>query len=157
SRLLDGVRGEKKRPGEFRSCPVFIGRADQSVSEARFVPPCHTKLDPLLKDFEKFINTERDLPIVVQLALAHYQFETIQPFMDGNGRLGRLLITLMLCERGRLPQPLLYLSAFFEKHDQAYKDHLLEVSRRGAWVEWIRFFAQGIAEQAKDAASRARK
>jgi Fic family protein len=155
ARLLQGVRGANLRPGEFRNCGVMIGRADQGFDDARFVPPCHTMLTPLLDDFERFINVERSLPIVVQLALAHYQFETIHPFMDGNGRLGRLLITLMLCERGRLPQPLLYLSAFFERHDQEYKDSLLEVSRRAAWNEWISFFARGVAEQSRDAASRA--
>jgi Fic family protein len=97
------------------------------------------------------------LPLVVQLALAHYQFEAIHPFMDGNGRIGRLLITLMLCERGCLPQPLLYLSAYLERHDARYKDHLLWVSQRGAWNEWIEFFASGVAEQATDAVARARR
>lgn len=155
ARLLQGVRGENRRPGEFRACGVMIGRASQTFDQARFVPPCHTVLPQLLDDFERFINEERSLPIVVQLALAHYQFETIHPFMDGNGRLGRLLIPLMLCERGRLPQPLLYLSAFFERRDQEYKDHLLEVSRRGTWSEWISFFARGVAEQARDGATRA--
>jgi Fic family protein len=155
ARLLQGVRGENLRPGEFRNCGVMIGRAGQRYEDARFVPPCHTMLTPLLDDFERFINLERSLPIVVQLALAHYQFETIHPFTDGNGRLGRLLITLLLCQRKRLPQPLLYLSAFFERHDQEYKGHLLEVSRRAAWHEWISFFARGVAEQARDAAARA--
>ena len=154
--LLQGVRGESKRPGEFRQCGVMIGRAGQSQATARFVPPCHTELTPLLTDFERFINTERSMPIVVQLALAHYQFETIHPFMDGNGRLGRLLITLMLCERGALPQPLLYLSAYLEKNEQEYKDRMLEVSRRAAWRDWIAFFASGVASQARDAATRAR-
>ena len=87
--LMEGVRGGDRRPGKFRQCGVFIGRSEQSYVEARFVPPCHSELDPLLKDFEKFINVERNLPVVVQLALAHYQFETIHPFMDGNGRVGR--------------------------------------------------------------------
>ncbi len=155
ARLLHEVRGGEKRPGEFRRCGVMIGRHGQSFEDARFVPPAHTALDPLLRDFERFLNAPGDLPVVVQLALAHYQFEAIHPFMDGNGRVGRLLITLMLCERGTLPQPLLYLSAFFERNDQAYKDHLLEVSRRGAWADWLRFFAQGVAEQARDAARRA--
>jgi Fic family protein len=155
ARLLQGVRGENRRPGEFRNCGVMIGRAGQGYADARFVPPCHTMLRPLLDDLERFINLERSLPIVVQLALAHYQFEAIHPFMDGNGRLGRLLITLMLCERKRLPQPLLYLSAFFERHDQEYRDRLLEVSRRAQWNEWISFFARGVAEQARDAAGRA--
>src|SRR5262249_3804724 len=97
------------------------------------------------------------LPVVLQLALMHYQFETIHPFNDGNGRVGRLLITLMLCERGCLPEPLLYLSAFFEQHRQEYYDGLLEVSRRGAWNEWLSFFAHGVANQARDATARARQ
>jgi Fic family protein len=115
----------------------------------------HTTLEPMLRDLERFLNAPGDLPVVVQLALAHYQFETLHPFMDGNGRLGRLLITLMLCERRVLPQPLLYLSAFLERRDQDYKDGMLEVSRRGAWTEWVRFFALGVAEQARDAVERA--
>jgi Fic family protein len=155
ARLLERVRGGDKRPGEFRSCDVLIGRQGQSFAQARFVPPMHGTLDPLLRDFERFLNNPGELPVVVQLALAHYQFEAIHSFMDGNGRVGRLLITLMLCERAVLPQPLLYLSAFFERHDQEYKDHLLEVSRHSAWAEWIQFFARGVAEQARDAARRA--
>lgn len=153
-RLMTGVRGGDKRPGEFRNRAVMIGRPGQSFAQARFVPPHQASLDPLLNDFERFLNAPGDLPIVAQLALAHYQFEVIHPFLDGNGRLGRLLITLMLCERKILPQPLLYLSAFFEKHSQAYRDHLLHVSQRGAWNEWIEFFATGVAEQAQDAVSR---
>lgn len=119
-----------------------------------FVPPIHTSLNPLLRDLERFLNNPGNLPVVVQLAWAHYQFESIHPFMDGNGRVGRLLITLMLCEQGVLPQPLLYLSAFFEQHDQEYKDRMLEVSWRGAWNEWIAFFARGVTEQARDAVKR---
>lgn len=136
---------------------MIIGHPGQPAAKARFVPPHHADLDPLLRDFEKFLNTPGELPLVVQLALAHYQFEAIHPFMDGNGRIGRLLITLMLCERGCLPQPLLYLSAYLERHDAKYKDHLLWISLRGAWNEWIEFFARGVAEQAADAVVRARR
>lgn len=155
-RLLEGVRGQEKRPGQFRQCPVLIGRRGQSFDSARFVPPHFTALEPLLRDFERFLNEPGEVPLIVQLAAVHYQFECIHPFMDGNGRVGRLLIMLMLCERGYLPHPLLYLSAYLEQHDQEYKDHLLEVSRRGAWLEWIGFFARGIKEQADDAVRRAR-
>jgi Fic family protein len=154
-RLMHGVRGENKRPGQFRNCDVMLGRPGQSWDDARFTPPMHTALDPLLRDFERFLNDSGGLPVVVQVAVAHYQFETIHPFMDGNGRLGRLLTTLMLCERRVLPQPLLYLSAFLERHSQEYKDAMLEVSRRAAWGEWVRFFARGVAEQARDAVDRA--
>ncbi len=155
--LLQGVRGAEKRPGEIRSRPVFLGQSGQTIEAARFVPPCHTALGPLLADFVRFLREGRSLPLVVQLALMHYQFETLHPFNDGNGRVGRLLITLMLCERECLPQPLLYLSAFFERHRQEYYDLLLAVSRRGAWGEWVAFFARGVAEQARDAALRARR
>jgi Fic family protein len=155
--LLRGVRGGDKRPGEIRSRPVLLGRAGQTYEDARFVPPCHTALEPLLQEFVRFLREERSLPVILQLALMHYQFETIHPFNDGNGRVGRLLITLMLCERGCLPQPLLYLSAFFEQHRQEYYDRLLDVSRRGAWNDWLSFFATGVAEQARDANARARR
>jgi Fic family protein len=152
---MEGVRGGDRKPGEFRSCDVMIGRKGQTLEDARFVPPVHAALQPLLRDFERFLHKPGDLPLVVQLALMHYQFETIHPFTDGNGRIGRLLITLMLCERGVLPQPLLYLSAYFERHAEEYRDCLLEVSRQAAWAQWLRFFARGVAEQARDAARRA--
>ena len=156
-RLMTGVRGSEKRPGQLRNCPVLIGNQGQTFEAARFVPPSHEQLPALMADFEKFLNSPGELPIVVQLALAHYQFEAIHPFMDGNGRIGRLLLTLMLCERGCLPQPLLYLSAYLERNDEEYKDHLLNISRRGSWTDWIRFFAIGVEEQALDAANRARR
>ncbi len=155
--LMEGVRGGEKRPGQLRDRAVLLGRAGQTFEDARFVPPCHTRLRPLIDDFVRFLRDERSLPPVVQLALVHYQFETIHPFNDGNGRVGRLLITLMLCERGILPEPLLYLSAFFEQHRQEYYDHLLDVSRRGAWGEWIAFVATGVAEQSRDAIARSRR
>jgi Fic family protein len=152
--LMEGVRGGNKRPGEFRQCDVRIGRQGESWDDSRFVPPAHTALTPILRDFERFLNTPGGRPVVVDMALMHYQFETIHPFMDGNGRIGRLLFTLLLCERGLLPQPLLYLSAYLEQHNDEYREHLLAVSQRGAWAEWIRFLAQGVTEQARDAATR---
>jgi Fic family protein len=154
-RLMEGVRGGEKRPGHFRECPVMIAHSGQTFADARFVPPAHTALDALLRDFERFLNDPGGLPVIAQLALTHYQFEALHPFMDGNGRVGRLLISLLLGARGELAQPLLYLSAYLERHDRAYKDHLLAVSRRGAWEEWIAFFARGVAEQARDAVRRA--
>ena len=144
--LVEGVRGQEKRPGEFRDCQAGIGREGQSFADMRFVPPTHLAMPSHLRDFEAFLNNPGDIPLLVQLALAHYQFETIHPFKDGNGRIGRLMITLLLCERGCLPAPLLYLSAFFERHERAYKDHLLRVSQKGAWGEWI-----GFLDQARDA------
>jgi Fic family protein len=153
--LMEGVCGGNKRPGEFRPCDVRIGRHTESWDDSRFIPPAHTALTPILRDFERFLNTPGDRPVVVDMALMHYQFETTHPFMDGNGRMGRLLFTLLLCERGLLPQPLLYLSAYLEQHNDEYRDHLLAVSQRGAWSDWIRFLARGVTEQARDAATRA--
>ena len=154
--LVEGVRGLEKRPGEFRDCQAGIGREGQSFADMRFVPPTHDAMKSHLRDFEAFLNNPGDIPLLVQFALAHYQFETIHPFKDGNGRIGRLMITLLLCERGCLPEPLLYLSAFFERHEKAYKDHLLRVSQKGSWGDWIGFFAEGVADQARDAVLRAR-
>lgn len=155
--LLQGVRGADKRPGEIRDRPVLIGQKGQTVETARFVPPCHTQPRPLLDDFIRFLREPAAMPLVLQLALMHYQFETIHPFNDGNGRIGRLLITLILCQRGVLPEPLLYLSAFFESNRQDYYECLLNVSRHAAWNDWFRFFATGIVEQTQDAIVRSRK
>ncbi len=155
--LLEGVRGGEKRPGEVRDRSVLIGRTGQTYETARFVPPCHTALQPLLVNLVEFLRGGGGLPVLVQIALAHYQFETIHPFNDGNGRVGRLLVTLMLCERGVLPEPLLYLSGFFEQNRAEYYDGLLNVSRRGAWNEWLAYFAFGVTTQAHDAAARARR
>ena len=156
-RLLRGVRGEEHRPGEFRDRQNFIGSPGQSVNEARFVPPPVTEMHKALHEFETYLSTPSELPVLVQLALVHYQFETIHPFMDGNGRIGRLLITLLLCERACLAQPLLYLSGYFERNRDAYMDHLLRLSQRGNWLEWVNFFVRGVAEQSKDAIERADK
>ena len=152
--LLDDVRGGDKQPGLIRTRDVRIGGND--AEESRFVPPTHTQLPALLVDFVQFLRSDRSFPAVAELALMHYQFESIHPFNDGNGRVGRLLISLMLCERGILPEPLLYLSAFFEKNRQEYYDRLLEVSRAADWSGWLRFFARGVAEQATDATKRTR-
>ncbi len=154
--LMEGVRGGEKRPGRLRDRAVLIGQT-LDFELARFVPPCHTQLAPLMRDFIDFLREHRSLSVVVQLALAHYQFESIHPFNDGNGRVGRLLITLMLCEREVLPQPLLYLSAYFEQHRQEYYDRLLDTSRKGAWAEWLMYFARGVTEQSGDAILRTRR
>lgn len=155
--LLEGVRGGEKRPGEIRDCGVLIRRTGQTYETARFVPPCPTALGPLLLNLVEFLQGGAGLPVLAQLAISHYQFETIHPFHDGNGRVGRLLITLMLSQRGILPEPLLYLSGFFEQNRREYYDGLLNVSRQGAWNEWLAFFAFGVATQARDAAARARR
>ena len=148
--LMRNVRGADKRPGQIRDRAVLIGNS-YDFDAARFIPPCNTQLPPLLNDFIEFLRVDSPLPVVLQLALMHYQFETIHPFNDGNGRVGRVLITLLLCDRKVLPDPVLYLSAYFEAHRQEYYDHLLEVSRRGAWNDWFRFVARGVTQQARDA------
>jgi Fic family protein len=156
--LLTDVRGADNRPGEFRDQQNAIGVHGQRIAEARFVPPPPGKeLIDALDAFEKFLHAESPLPLLVRLALIHYQFETIHPFLDGNGRVGRILIALLLCAQERLSQPLLYMSAYFERHRDAYVDHMLAVSQRGEWTPWVRFFLQGVAEQCDDAVGRAKR
>lgn len=152
--LMDGVRGQEQQPGEFRKIQNYIGRRDQSIEQARFVPPPVQAMNQALDDFEKYLHTPSDLPFLVQLALVHYQFEAIHPFRDGNGRIGRLLIPLLLCERGQLETPLLYLSGYFDRNVQTYADLLLKVSQSAAWSEWIEFFLNAVWHQAKDAMAR---
>jgi Fic family protein len=152
ARLMEGVRGEKKSPGEFRRIQNWIGPPGCSLADATFVPPPVPEMHTALDEWEKFLHNARDMPLLVQCALMHYQFEAIHPFVDGNGRVGRLLITFFLCERGELPQPLLYLSAFFEQHRAEYYARLLEVSRSGDWTGWITFFLRAIGTQASAAA-----
>ncbi|HZL80109.1 MAG TPA: Fic family protein [Candidatus Limnocylindrales bacterium] len=153
-KLMQGVRGYAQRPGEFRNVQNYIGQQGQPINTARFVPPPVEQMHQSLQELEKFWGNPSELPVLVELALIHYQFEAIHPFRDGNGRIGRLLITLLLCERKLLPQPLLYLSAYLERNRNAYMDHLLAISQRGAWVEWVNFFLRGVAEQSQDAVER---
>lgn len=155
--LMEGVRGEQATPGEFRQSQNWIGSPGCTLNDATFVPPPMAEMKEALDHLEKFLNADTQLPPLVELALIHYQFETIHPFLDGNGRIGRLLITLFLCQRGILNKPLLYLSAFFERHRQEYYDRLLEVSRRGAWGQWLEFFLQAVIKQSNDAVWRARR
>jgi Fic family protein len=150
-RLLSGVRGQHRSPGELRSSPNWIGGT--TLENAVFVPPPPDAVGDLLADWERFLQ-ERELPLLVQLALSHYQFEAIHPFLDGNGRIGRLVIPLVLVTRKALPQPLLYLSAFFEQHRSQYYDHLLGTSQRGDLEPWLTFFLQGVRQQARDAEER---
>ncbi len=150
-RLLSGVRGRHRRPGELRSSPVWIGGA--TLDDAVFVPPPPDEMQVALSDLERFLY-DSDLPLLIRLGLAHYQFEAIHPFLDGNGRIGRLLIPLMLVWSGALPQPLLYLSAYFEQHRSEYYDHLLVTSQEGDLNPWLRFFLRGVRRQARDAEER---
>jgi len=150
-RLLAGVRGQHRQPGELRSSPVWIGGS--TLNDAVFVPPPPDAMQCALSDLERFLH-EDCLPLLVQLALAHYQFEVIHPFLDGNGRIGRLLIPLCLVLRRVLYQPLLYLSAYFEQHRSEYYDRLLITSQTGDLMPWLSFFLHGVRHQAKDAEER---
>jgi Fic family protein len=154
--LLKGVRGERATPGEFRRSQNWIGPAGCTLANASYVPPPPEELMDCLGRWEKFLH-DHALPPLVQLALAHYQFEAIHPFLDGNGRVGRLLITLGLVEREILPTPLLYLSAFFEATRREYYQGLREVSERSAWGPWVEYVLNGIARQAEDSLSRAER
>lgn len=153
--LMDGVRGHNMAPGELRRVQNFIGPQGCAIHEATFIPPPPNELKGALDALERYLHARNTLPTLVRLALIHYQFEAIHPFLDGNGRIGRLLITLLLCADGTLPGPLLYLSAYFERHRAAYYAGLLAVSQRGAWEEWVSFFLRGVTEQATDAVHRA--
>lgn len=153
--LLKGVRGERAYPGEFRTSQNWIGGA--TVNSAEFVPPPPAEMMHALNALEKYMHRPHDYPPLVRLALIHQQFETIHPFVDGNGRTGRLLISLLLVDWDLLTQPLLYLSAYFERHRQTYYELLKAVSERGAWHDWVLFFLQGVAEQAADAIDRAKR
>jgi len=154
--LMKGVRGDRAAPGEFRRTQVWIGSPRATVASARFVPPPPHELANCLDAWERFLH-DRSLPPLIQAALLHYQFEAIHPFLDGNGRVGRLLITLFLVEREVLPSPLLYLSAFFEATRSDYYDLLTAVSQRSAWHEWMLYFVHGVAHQGTDALSRAER
>ncbi len=154
ARLMAGVRFEHTIPGEFRRSQNWIGPPGCTLADAVFVPPPEREMKEALAALETYLHSASPLPPLVRLALVHYQFEAIHPFLDGNGRIGRLLVILLLCSDGLLPQPLLYLSAYFERHRQAYYQGLLEVSRRGRWREWIEFFLNGVADQSRDAVRR---
>ncbi len=153
-RLLEGTRGQNLTPGEFRRSQNWIGPAGCTLMDAAFVPPPVDEMNDALGAFEKYLHAPSELPPLVRLAIAHYQFEAIHPFLDGNGRIGRLLVTMLLCTEGLLPQPLLYLSAYFERHRDEYYANLLGVSLQGSWDRWIRFFLRAVAVQARDAIHR---
>lgn len=155
-RLMRGVRGEVATPGQFRRTQNWIGPGGCTLAGATFVPPPPDRLMECLGAWESFLHDEA-LPPLVHAALAHSQFEAIHPFLDGNGRVGRLLITLLLIAKGVLPSPLLYLSAFFEATREEYYARLLGVTERGEWEEWLGYFLAAVAHQAEDALGRIRR
>lgn len=155
-KLMTGVRGQHAAPGEFRRTQNWIGAPGDTLAQAAYVPPPPDTLADHLSAWEGFLH-DRMLPPLVHAALAHYQFEAIHPFLDGNGRVGRLLITLELCERDVLPVPLLYLSAFFEATRADYYAGLRGISENGDWAGWLQYFLNGVARQAEDALSRAER
>jgi Fic family protein len=156
-RLMGGLIGERATPGEFRRSQNWIGRPGSSLSGADFVPPPPSEMHTALNALEKYLHSDDQYPPLVRLALIHYQFETIHPFIDGNGRVGRMLLSLLLVHWGLVPLPLLHLSAFFEHHRNDYYELLIGVSERGAWKPWLAFFLHGVAEQAADALARAKR
>jgi Fic family protein len=154
--LLTDVRGHERTLGEFRETQNWISSPDNQPKSARFVPPTVEEMWKALDDWEKHLHDEEPkLPLLIRCALLHYQFETIHPFLDGNGRIGRLFIILYLVDRGRLPTPLLYISSYLDQRKQEYYDRLQFVRERGEIKEWLNFFLTGIAGQAADAVSRA--
>lgn len=155
-KLMSGVRGGQATPGELRRSQNWIGPPGCTLATATYVPPPIDEMKACLGQWEVFLH-DRSLPPLIQVALAHYQFEAIHPFLDGNGRIGRSLITLFLVERQILPTPLLYLSAFFEATRRDYYDRLHGVSKHGEWEAWLHYFLNGVARQAEDALNRAAK
>lgn len=154
--LLKGVRGSHLTPGELRTSQNWIGPAGSPLGEATFVPPPPDVVSKSLADLERFIHLENDIPFLIKVGLAHAQFETIHPFLDGNGRVGRLLITFLLCERGLLTSPVLYLSLYFKQHRQEYYERLQAVRDAGDWEGWLSFFLRGVASVSAEAVKTAR-
>jgi Fic family protein len=154
--LMQGVRGANRSPGEFRTAQNWIGHPDGTISTAHFVPPSPDDMNEALNRLERFIHEENVLPILLKVGLVHAQFETIHPFLDGNGRMGRLLIAFILCHEGVLRRPLLYLSHFFKMYRFDYYRHLQKIRDEGDWESWLKFFLRGVHEVAQEATATAR-
>ncbi len=155
--LLEGVRGSEHQPGEIRKSQNWIGPAGCTLNEATFVPPPPYEVPNALSDWEKFLHREDHMPILIKIGIAHAQFETIHPFLDGNGRIGRLLITFLLCERKVLQKPVLYISHYFKRYRDQYYDLLQNIRDKGDWESWLKFFLKAVAEVAEEATFTARR
>ena len=153
--LLEDVRGGDKGPGDTRRVQNWIGRPGSTIVEARYVPPEPEKIQPLLDNLFDFLENNKDLPDLVKIGIAHYQFEAIHPFRDGNGRMGRLLIMLFILRSRILDIPLLYISEYFERYRGTYYDLLLSVSQKGDYEAWLKFFLKAMSVQANDASEKA--
>ncbi|MBS3074682.1 Fic family protein [Candidatus Pacearchaeota archaeon] len=152
--LLSNVRGNELLPGNFRPVQNWIGPPNTKIQEATFVPPPKEEVENLVKELIEYLNFYDEMPLLIRCALMHYQFETIHPFCDGNGRIGRTLITLYLCKKNKISKPLLYASDYFEKHRREYYDLLLNTNKSGKFEEWIKFFLEAIKVQSEDALDR---
>lgn len=155
-RLLRGVRGAHLQPGELRKSQNWIGPAGATLSEATFIPPPPHEVPNALSDLERFMHAKDSMPALIRIGLTHAQFETIHPFLDGNGRVGRLLITFLLCEQGTLQSPVLYLSHYFKAHRAEYYEHLQNIREDGGWEAWLKFFLRGVADVSREATETAR-
>jgi Fic family protein len=153
---MKGVRSQHLTPGEFRISQNWIGPAGCTLNDTTYVPPPVEEMKEALGDFEKFVHDKKALDGLIQCAVMHYQFEAIHPFLDSNGRIGRLLTILFLCERAYLKYPLLYLSAYFNKNRSQYYEKLLAVNQKGDWVGWVKFFLKAIADESRDAIDNSR-
>ncbi|MDR2525409.1 MAG: Fic family protein [Oscillospiraceae bacterium] len=151
--LMEGVRGQEKNPGEFRRSQNWIGGQGSTLKNARYIPPNVEDMTQAMSDLEKYMNADDGFDVLIRAALIHYQFETIHPFLDGNGRVGRLLITLFLMEQKALSAPALYISYFLKKNRIEYYDRMTEVRNKGNYEQWVKFFLQAILESAQDAAT----
>jgi len=157
AKLMQGVRGAERNPGEYRNSQNWVGPPSSTLANARYVPPPPHEMRQALDNFEKFLHQEHPMPALIKVGIAHSQFETIHPFLDGNGRVGRLLITFLLSEKEILKRPLLYLSHFFKLNRAEYYDRLQSVRDRGDWEGWLKFFLQGVAQVAEEATINARR
>ena len=155
--LMSGVRGQEKNPGEFRTSQNWIGAAGSSLKNARYIPPNPEDMINAMSDLEKYINSDESLDLLIQAALLHYQFETIHPFLDGNGRVGRLLITLFLMEKKVLNSPALYISYYLKKNRIEYYDRMSEVRNKDNYEQWIKFFLNAIKESADESVETIKK